>query len=1046
MEIPELRVVFSVREEYIAELEPYASVLPRNPRARLRLERLIESTAKQAISGPVGNVGFKFDENLLNRLVKQLLHISPNVEGQFVEPVQLQVVCQSIWQNFARAKGLESFEGNLTKEELDTRFPDLPRVITETDVNAAQSVDDALCEYYENVIKVATDTRNLTNEGRETTKEGQLREWIDKVLITAEGRRGAAFEATLGVYSVSEFSLGVIIDKYLVRLEQRGEAKWYELTHDRFIEPVKKANLKWRKDHIANIEFAEYLNSKPADAILRREELKRAKRLKDDPTYPFEFPPKVDDQIRHTERRARRNRWLFLAFSCVAIGLFFLVWLAWELEGAALREQLAFNSERVLQKDPELAAMLAYAACEEPYLFPVFNERSQRESENAIITSLFNSRIERLDQCEISSGVAFSTNREWLARKAKAGGPDTYVAQVLWSDSLRVRGRDIAVLRKTKILAVSNDGYRIVLADDDSPKVAIKSVRLSIPDEEIVLPDNGRAEQASFSGDDMLAIGVRSEAERSTQRVLLWDLKHYDQVGIQILPTSDSRYKDTPFFTSSGSTSLKEITHIEFDNKRRNLVVACGWDGAALISEGGELKCWCKEQVDAGDRTSYVVWASINSSGDSIVTTTADGRADVWQIPDSGATTAAYFQVASPSIRHWGHRQPACMASFCDKDDEILIASNDGVAEIWDLKSNQISRTFLGPTEGVLRSVFAHDSDLRIVCLVGRDGTIEEWDASPDFPPLWKNSFEKPLRCAGQIRYATINADGTEFLTSRYDSGYSAWPGSPVGEGRIPNSPLLATPSNGHGAPAITAEAAHAPNKLTKVTLDHNKRAVTVEDLAIPDVNSLAFGTPASGDYAYIAQTQAGGQVSIYAKNERATLQPPSRSETGRNVRPTALGLLAADAPRLGKAELAVGYDDGAVFLFAYSPDFRRWSSEQILESKTDVRGVRSVTAIACSPLGKNIAVGLNDGTVVLVDANISPNGRRETVTREGSKGEIALLKFSPDGKRLVSGGSNGDICIWSLDNTTRDLKAEQRRTVFFRARSLQPHLTQLEI
>ena len=48
----DLHVVFTMREDYIAELTPYASLLPDQLRARFRLERLKRDAALEAIVAP----------------------------------------------------------------------------------------------------------------------------------------------------------------------------------------------------------------------------------------------------------------------------------------------------------------------------------------------------------------------------------------------------------------------------------------------------------------------------------------------------------------------------------------------------------------------------------------------------------------------------------------------------------------------------------------------------------------------------------------------------------------------------------------------------------------------------------------------------------------------------------------------------------------------------------------------------------------------------------------------------------------------------------
>ncbi len=89
---PLLRVLFAMREDYIAEIDPYVAVLPEQLQIRYRLERLRERAAHRAITGPVAalkdrGLDARFDTGAAEALVENLMG-----GEEFVEPVQLQVV------------------------------------------------------------------------------------------------------------------------------------------------------------------------------------------------------------------------------------------------------------------------------------------------------------------------------------------------------------------------------------------------------------------------------------------------------------------------------------------------------------------------------------------------------------------------------------------------------------------------------------------------------------------------------------------------------------------------------------------------------------------------------------------------------------------------------------------------------------------------------------------------------------------------------------------------------------------------------------------
>src|SRR5207244_6068036 len=101
---PLLRVVLSIREDFVAQLDPYASQLPDGMRTRYRLERLGGTAALRAAVEPARRGGRSFSPGVAEQLVEDLLEVRVDTErgavpvrGEHVEPVQLQVACHSLW-------------------------------------------------------------------------------------------------------------------------------------------------------------------------------------------------------------------------------------------------------------------------------------------------------------------------------------------------------------------------------------------------------------------------------------------------------------------------------------------------------------------------------------------------------------------------------------------------------------------------------------------------------------------------------------------------------------------------------------------------------------------------------------------------------------------------------------------------------------------------------------------------------------------------------------------------------------------------------------
>lgn len=214
-----LRVVFAMREEYLAEFDRYLSVLPRRL-ARFRLERLGFEGALAAVKGPVSKTARSLAPGVAERLVRELLKFrvevgaeaSVEVEGEFVEPVQLQVVCRTLWSGLP---------------------PDVT-VIQQDHVKELGNVDEVLARFYSQAISSAAEKANVP--------ERELRVWFERQFITRGGTRSTVYATRLFTAGMPNSVIDELEARHLIRADWRAGARWYELTHDRLIGPIRASN------------------------------------------------------------------------------------------------------------------------------------------------------------------------------------------------------------------------------------------------------------------------------------------------------------------------------------------------------------------------------------------------------------------------------------------------------------------------------------------------------------------------------------------------------------------------------------------------------------------------------------------------------------------------------------------------------------------------------------------------------------------------------------------------------------------------------------
>jgi hypothetical protein len=208
--------LFAMREDFIAQLDPYVALIPTQLATRYRLELLKASEAVEAIKQPASSVGVDFTDAAAEHLVNDLRRIQVQrgdravLElGPSVEPVQLQVVCHRVWAS----------------------LPEDVTLIEPDDIADAGTVNEALAEFYETQVKIAAD--------RTKSDEYAIRTWFEKELITPDGFRTQVREGPNGDADSVVQSLQ---SSHLIRSDRIRGAEWYELSHDRFVEPIQTSN------------------------------------------------------------------------------------------------------------------------------------------------------------------------------------------------------------------------------------------------------------------------------------------------------------------------------------------------------------------------------------------------------------------------------------------------------------------------------------------------------------------------------------------------------------------------------------------------------------------------------------------------------------------------------------------------------------------------------------------------------------------------------------------------------------------------------------
>ncbi len=317
---PNLWVVLALREDYVAPIEPYAPLLADRMRARFYMERMGVDAALDAIRRPAGLGGRPFAAGAAEQLVEDLRQVrvpgqETTIPGQYVEPVQLQVVCYQLWENSGRELG--------EVRELRLRSTIWLR---------PGNVDQALTQFYEETLAAA-----LADPATPVT-ERQLRTWFDLELITPAGTRNLVRQGEETTGSLPNAVVGRLQQRFLVRAEARGGDTWIELVHDRFVEPIRASNAAWFPAHLSALQRQAALwdeQGRSSGLLLRDAALAEAEAWV--AGHPEELQPdeqqflaacrQAQDAVERERRQSQRIRILGIVAGVVAIlAILLFVW------------------------------------------------------------------------------------------------------------------------------------------------------------------------------------------------------------------------------------------------------------------------------------------------------------------------------------------------------------------------------------------------------------------------------------------------------------------------------------------------------------------------------------------------------------------------------------------------------------------------------------------------------------------------------------------------------------------------------------------------
>lgn len=230
-EPPRVKIVISIRSDFMGQLDELSSAIPEILDNRYRLLALTRLQAREAITGPaqiedeqILTRRFRYSENAVNTMLDYLSKRQERegvVNKDEIESFQLQLLCRHIETSLTEKAGKDS-----EQDELEVKKEDL---------GGEAGLHKVFQSFYEDRL---AGLKPVLNKRR-------VRRLFEKGLISDSGRRLSLEEEVIEKqFKVSPVVLAQLVDNRLLRAEQRVGSVYYELSHDSLVIPIRLSQQK----------------------------------------------------------------------------------------------------------------------------------------------------------------------------------------------------------------------------------------------------------------------------------------------------------------------------------------------------------------------------------------------------------------------------------------------------------------------------------------------------------------------------------------------------------------------------------------------------------------------------------------------------------------------------------------------------------------------------------------------------------------------------------------------------------------------------------
>jgi len=956
---PSLHVLFTMREDFIAELTPYVGLLPDQLRSRFRLERLQREAALQAVTAPIKRAGRSFAPGVAEELVDNMRRSQPGIKvlanvtkgtafSDYVEPVHLQIVCRQLWE----------------------KLPAGQEVITTADVQKFGDVDQALTNFYKATLAKVVALSRLSPR--------RVRTWFSEQLITPARTRGLVYRGETETEGLPNSAVDVLNNAYIIRASVRAGDTWYELAHDRLVEPILEANRIWITNYQNPLDKATQswlAGGRDPQRLIDGTQLALGQ------AYAIENPNDVLEEerlfleasqraetarIQEEHRTARRRRNIFISGTAIILVLAVLTFWA-ILNGNEAKRQAQLASSRELAAravaylavDPGASILLALQA---------YKIAETTQAEDALRLSLYSSRIYRrfdVDDGQLIS-LAVSPDGTYMAAAHNNDG-----SILVWDLRAENAKPMPSILKPTPDspdseiatwdLAFSPDGRQLASAHSDGLRIWEASTG------KLILSSREGGDIRSSPLENFYSVAFSPDglylAAGGNKKVRIWNIDTGQEIA-----SSPHKLKfnvlDMAFSPDSGQIAIggqdPNITIWDFASSNKVVTLTGHEDNVWTITfspDGNYLASGSKDKtaiiwdlrgdepeqlVRLYDHTNTVASLVLSANGHCLATAGLDRTVRLWDFPSgellftlaghSDWVTGVAFRESEP------HSEGLSPTLSCGR--QLVSTSHDGSVRFWNIGPTAEVATFTGHQEPVESAAFT--PDMQRVASGSDDGEVILWDAGTG-----QELSRWDAHINGRVNRVAFSPDGNLLATAGYDGFVRIWE---VGSGSAQ-------------VPELIRELQHPGYQINTAAFSQDGRLIAT----------------ASDDFARIWQVSSG-------KIEKVLEHPGVYG--------------AAFSPDEGL--LVTTGEEGSIKVW----DPTTWESKQDLQHGTDV-----VYDAAFSHDGRLLATISWDGSVKIwtvadwkVQADLT-----------GHVDRVYGVHFLPDDAFLVTSSADGTARVWEV-------------------------------